>query len=344
MSKPGAAITFLQNSVTPVSVTPPERKISPGEGTVFMGSCFAEYLHRYYRRLLLPGYWSPFGNIYNPLSLAQCLELLIEDPDRIVSSIIEKNLFEHNGVWRHFAFHTKDCVSQREDYLKIVANHLSQGHVQLKEAGTLVLTLGTAYVYRLRETGEVVNNCHTLPQKLFSRELVSISQGAEKLEKALGALVKLNPGIKIVYTLSPVRHLRDKPEENSLSKARLRCMIEEVQGRVPGWYFPAYEIVLDELRDYRWYAGDLCHPGPEAVEYVISRFVEAGFDDPGREFVDKIQPVLKGLAHKPLRPEGEEYRKFVAALERKYRELEKQFVFLPQWDDIRNMGARNGIG
>jgi len=306
---------FYSSRITAVSVQPPKWKLD-GRGMFFIGSCFAENLYREFSGAGLNALISPFGNIYNPASLSSAAGLIAAGGE-----IGPDDCFLHKGEYRHFMYHTLKYGADPEEFAALLNQELRETRNFLEKSEAVVITLGTAYIYRLRSSGKIVNNCHRIPSGDFSRELLSLTEAALSLKETVRALQSINPDIKIVLTLSPVRHLRDKAAENSLSKAVLRCAVNEVCRDFPDslWYFPSCEIVLDELRDYRWYASDLCHPSDEAVSYIISRFIENAYDDHFQAFLAAWLPILRDLNHRPLNPDSEEHRRFITKIEEKKR-------------------------
>jgi hypothetical protein len=273
--------------------------------TGFFGSCFADELSRRYNELELSCFTSPFGIIYNPLSLGQGLTSLL---DRSLSS----QPFLQNSRWKHFAFHSS-CALDGENSedpieLKKAENHYSNlinnGTDKLESLDTLVITLGTAWAYRLKESGQVVNNCHRCDSRLFERDIYQKWVNKDEpgtLEYSINRLIQKKPTLNVILTVSPVRHLRDDARENSYSKALLRCLCEDLSNSCENiHYFPAYEILLDELRDYRWYKDDLCHPSPRAVDYIMHRFFEWGGDQNFLNELELRRKELKRRNHRPL--------------------------------------------
>lgn len=311
---------FTENSVTYVTVSPPPEKVSR-EGThFFLGSCFAENLYKYFQDLFVDCFFSPFGNVYNPLSLARSIDILCSgEPVR------EKDVFLHRDLWRHFDFDTELCLPSREKYLDQLNRSLDSGRQAFHECTHLYLTLGTAFVYRLSGSREVVNNCHKLPSSRFTRECASVGEMKKSLLTALDRFRATNKKAKIVITLSPVRHLRDNPAENSLSKARLRCLIDELSRERAMWYFPAYEIMLDQLRDYRWYGPDMAHPSPAAVEYLMERFVESAADDGFKKYLEEMSALRKRLDHRILHRGTEEAEKFIGSTKKLIEDLSDKY-------------------
>ena len=312
---------FHRRTVTPVSFSGPEWKI-PGTGIFFAGSCFADYMFREFDEMDLRVLNSPFGNIYNPLSLAEGAEMLAKG-----GPIDESGFFMHQDSVRHFMFHSGIRAQSKEELNAGLEAGISSARNFIAEACAAVLTLGTSVVYRLKkDPNRTVNNCHRLPANDFIREQISAEEAAEALQRTIRAMLKINPELKIVLSLSPVRHLRDRPEENSLSKAVLRCAVESAcRSHDCVWYFPSYEIMMDELRDYRWYADDLCHPSAPAVEYIISRFIHSVFSPEFQSFHRKLLKIRKDLDHRPLDAESEEYIRFRRKAEDAERQLRKDF-------------------
>ncbi|MBI9107852.1 MAG: GSCFA domain-containing protein [Spirochaetales bacterium] len=312
---------FYRSKITAVKVRPPEWKLRGG-GLFFMGSCFADNLYEKWREARLKARISPFGNIYNPVSLASAAALLEKD-----GGIVGSDCFKQGEDYYHFMFHSQKCGRKSADFATQLNAEIEVSRNFIRKAEAVVLTLGTAYAYRLLSTGDVVNNCHRRPSGDFERYLLSLPEASGALRETVDSLLRINSKLKIVLTLSPVRHLRDDAAENSLSKAVLRCAIDEALRACPGsvWYFPSYEIVLDELRDYRWYSGDLCHPSDEAVSYIISRFIEATYDDEFKAFLAEWLPILRDLNHRPFSPDSNEHRKFIERVREKEGLIRKRY-------------------
>lgn len=311
---------LLKNSFTIVDIDPPKNKMNRKSGNLFMGSCFAENLYAYFKNHYINSFFSPFGNIYNPLSLASSLERLSAN-----KQIKEDELFEHRELWRHFDFDTQKCVTDKKNYLELVNNSIKAGSEYLKNADNLILTLGTSFVYRNIESGQVVNNCHKLPSKQFIRENASIEKMAEKLNSALIKLKTINKDLNMIITLSPVRHIRDSASENSLSKARLRCLIDELNSVDDIWYFPSYEIMMDQLRDYRWYGDDLIHPSDKAIAYIMEKFIETAADADFSNYLMDIKKMNLSLNHRILHSDTKEAVKFIDSRKRILLEMTEKY-------------------
>ena len=263
---------------------------------VTLGSCFAEVMGQRLADYKLAVLNNPFGTIFNPVSIAKLLTMALQGtmPD-------ENRYVERDGVWFHYDFHSSLwATSQGElrDKLKVT---LATTANAVRQADFLLLTLGSAVVYRHIETGKVVANCHKMPGVLFERYLYHIDHLRDDMTRLLKTLHKANPGLKVVITVSPVRHTRDTLPLNSVSKSTLRVIAHELTVW-NNWvhYFPAYELMMDDLRDYRFYEADMIHPNAQAHDYIFSKFAESAFDTDLRGFLTEWAPIRKSLAHRPL--------------------------------------------
>ncbi len=315
---------FYSSRITAVKIHPPAWTLA-GRGTLFLGSCFADYLYTEFKTAGLKAFGSPFGNIYNPVSLAEAARMISSE----TPPVKPEDCFNTPGGFRHFMFHNLKTAGSADALAACLNDELAECRNFLLNAEAAVITPGTSQVFRLiNKNAAIVNNCHKLPSGMFVREQLRIEETAEALRQTIENLRKVNPDLKIIITVSPVRHLRDDAAENSLSKAVLRCAAAEVcggrkeQADTSGtWYYPSFEIMLDELRDYRWYADDLCHPSAEAVSYIISRFINSVYDSRFLKFLELWLPVLRDLNHKPINPDSPEYRDFLLQAESKKNAL-----------------------
>jgi hypothetical protein len=267
------AADLWDKSYTPVRFPRADFSLEPDDPVIFWGSCFAEELLGRYERYGLPGISSPFGLIYNPASMLDSLNMML-------TREMTSEPFYFQEMWRHYAFHSSRCFRGKQSDEVTAENHflslLQKGARDMERSKFLIITLGTAWVYILEEIDLIVNNCHRRDNRLFRRELYTrIGGDSFSLLQGLDNWKVKNDNLRVILTVSPVRHLRDDARGNSLSKAVLRCLCEELSGSRE-WisYFPSYEIMMDELRDYRWYREDLCHPSDKAVDYIISRFFD----------------------------------------------------------------------
>ncbi len=308
---------------TEVSLPLNELDISHIANIMLMGSCFAQNIGQ---RLLDHKFnvdVNPFGIMYNPLSIATSLQRIV---DGAVFDEMSSEIFAHNSMWHSFLHHGDFSRRSKEELLCAINGRLQASKTMLAQCDVLMLTLGTAYVYRLADNGAVVGNCHKLPQKMFTRSLLSVDDITLALVPLIEKLLSLRAGMKILFTVSPIRHLRDGAHDNQLSKATLLLAIEKIRSLFPQntYYFPSYEIVLDELRDYRFYAQDMTHPSDVAVDYIWECFAKSYFSQPTIVLNQKIAEISRALSHRPFDATSHEYRNFIGKILLKIEELREK--------------------
>lgn len=270
---------------TIVDIEKPDFEIGPCEEMLFVGSCFADSIGRRFQEEKFRATVNPFGVMYNPASVLHTIERIVE------------------GV-------PSNCKFDGKEYK------------DLQSVKIAFLTLGTNHVYRLKETGEIVDNCEKRPAFLFQEEELSVEECADYLTKAIDLLRQANPDVHVVLTVSPIRYRKYGYHGSQLSKATLLLATRQV---ADASYFPAYEIVNDELRDYRFYAEDMLHPSAQAVEYIWQRFSETYLSDAAKAFIQEWAPLKAALNHKPFNPESEEYKAFMHKTMLKVDELQKKY-------------------
>jgi len=281
--------------------------IAHTDRTLLIGSCFTEHIGERLTADKFPALVNPNGIVYNPVSIARCLHAL-QQPDFDPG----KNLFEHQGLWHSWEHHGRFSHPDRDTASEKmwVAHHRAAAF--LKTANRLLITLGTADVFVLQETGEVVANNHKAPADRFAQRRLSVTETADALAAALLPLHAARPDLRVVLTVSPVRHLRAGFVENQRSKAVLVLACAELCERLDFvHYFPAYEFLLDELRDYRFYAADMIHPSDTAVEYIWEQFSDTYFSPETRHLLERISRITAAARHRPFHPESPEHRAFV---------------------------------
>ncbi|MEL7424669.1 MAG: GSCFA domain-containing protein [Bacteroidota bacterium] len=299
-------------------------QIAHQQQVLSMGSCFAEHMGGYLEQRKFRHLLNPFGIVYHPLVMARLLQQLLDDqapnPD---------DLFKQQGLWRHYDFHSRYAHPDANKAAEIVARQHLAGAEAIHQLEVLVLTFGTAFGYRLKESGLWVNNCHKQAANLFNKQLAGVSEMTDALAPLLLTLKQRNPQLQVIMTVSPVRHLRDGLLENQRSKARLLLTQEVLSAELDFvHYFPAYEILLDELRDYRYYADDLLHPSALAIEIISERFSTAFMSDETRALSARIFSIVQALQHRPLHPESEAFKQFQEQTQQKLRQLKAEYSFL----------------
>ena len=308
--------------------------IHPREGDNFMrhsdkmmlmGSCFSDNIGARLKDAMVDVVVNPFGTIFNPLSIASSVHKLID-----CEVVAGMDLFLANGVWNCYDFHSRFSMANKDAALERMNDSITVAHNHLRQCKTLVLTLGTAVVYRRRDTGEVVNNCHKVPQHEFTRRLASVEECTEALNAVMARLHEFNPELRVLFTVSPIRHIADGLEMNSLSKAVLRVAVNNVVRANKEWsgYFPAYEIVIDDLRDYRFYTADMVHPSDVAIEYIWKTFQATYFDDRSTQAIARCERVSKRLKHRPMSNNPDVVARFNADTEAVIANLKKEYPYI----------------
>ncbi len=299
--------------------------------TLGIGSCFIENIGAMLNARQLPFLQNPFGIVYNPLSIAKQLAAIsaLETVENLYF-FTENDLFKYNGLWASLQHHSKFSGENRDDVLKNINNSLVMGRNFFKKTNRIILTLGTANVFIWKETGEVVANCHKLPPQYFEKKRLNIEEIVTVFKPIFEQIISQNTDCQIIITVSPIRHIRDGLVENNRSKAVLLLAadtLSQLFERVH--YFPAYEIMMDDLRDYRFYESDMIHPNSTAIQYIWQYFSETFFDNKTRSIVQEVEKINLMLAHRPLHSaDTEGYQKFREQLNLKILALQKQYPFL----------------
>lgn len=288
---------------TEIEIAPLGTRIGYADTLLLLGSCFADQMRERLQRLKFRAEGNLTGPLFNPASIAALLHRAADPaPERL-----DRLHRDADGWWFHYDANTLLSDRDPENVLKRYNEALDRLRTLLDEARCVIVTFGTAWVYRLKENGRIVANCHKQPQVLFRRERLSVRQIVDEWSELLAGPLA---GKETIFTVSPVRHLGDGLEGNSLSKATLRVAVAELTERFArAHYFPAYEILLDDLRDYRFYADDLVHPSAQAIEYIWERFVQAALSEPARTLLPEIETLVARCSHRPRRPDSEAYRR-----------------------------------
>jgi len=292
---------------TDVSVGKSGVAITPKTAIFTAGSCFADTIGQQLYRFKFQTLPNPFGVTYNPVSIHKLFLKSIGN-DRPEP----ENFLENQGIYLNFDFHSEISALTKEELFHKISQIGSTAHTFLKTARWIMITYGTSWVYEKKGSGEIVANCHKLPQAMFTKRLLAEDEIIGSFQHLKDALKKINPSVRIILTLSPVRHIKDTLELNSVSKAVLRsachAIISDFQDVE---YFPAYEIMLDDLRDYRFYKSDMLHPNDEAEEYIWNKFAERYFDNETRKFIGEWSSVRTALGHKPFHPGSAAHQQFL---------------------------------
>ena len=302
---------------TQVPINSQHPKITYSSKVLLLGSCFVENIGNKLEYFKFKNLLNPFGILFHPAAILNLLKRV-----KTEHVFTEADIFYHNESWHSYEAHSDLNSVEKEEILSKLNAAVKETAGFINSATHVVITPGTAWGYRLKQSGELVANCHKVPQGNFSKELTEVKNAI--LETA--AIIKeLNPEVKIVFTVSPVRHLKDGIVENQLSKSKLITAIQElVVSEENCFYFPSYEIMMDELRDYRFYAEDMLHPNQVAVDFIWQKFQEAWIASEASVIMKKVDTIQKGLLHRPFNEASEAHQKFRRDLQEKIKNLEKE--------------------
>ena len=312
---------------TKVEIPEAPFKIAHDDNILTLGSCFAESIGRKLDNLCFPIKVNPFGVLYNPMSVRNAIYFLLED-----RRFDEQDLFHYHSLWHSFSHSSLFSGVSKEEALNKINDRLVDASILFRKTKFLFITLGTAWVYEHVQSGQIVANCHKLPAKEFVRYRLSVEDIVASYTELIWKLNSLIPDIHIIFTVSPIRHWKDGVHENNISKGILHIAVDALQEQFENIsYFPAYEILLDELRDYRYYADDMIHPSDMAVKYIWDCFSEVYFSKETRNLNKEIHQFRSDLLHRPLHGESEEYEKFQRRTEEKKNTLVKKYPFLKDY-------------
>ena len=313
------------NFTTKIPITQNANPIDYNSKIVSFGSCFAENMGDKLLYYKFQTQVNPFGIIFNPFSIEKLIERVV-----LQRYFTKDDIFFFNERWHCYEVHSELSDADAEVVLSKLNRILSDTQKQLQQATHIIITYGTSWVYRNIETNGIVANCHKVPQKQFSKELLSIDTIQKSIQNTVSLIATLNPKCNFIFTVSPVRHLKDGFVENQVSKAHLIAAIYATTNTKQQTlnYFPSYEIMMDELRDYRFYTDDMMHPSPMAIDYIWERFAATQIDASAITTMELVQTIQKGLAHRPFNPNSESHQKFEANLKEKIATLEAQYSFM----------------
>lgn len=285
------------------------------------GSCFAENMADKFDYFKFQNETNPFGIIFNPVSIEKVIERTVHE-----NWFTEKDVFFHNERWHSFEAHSDLSNSDRQELLETLNKAIYETNKQLKEATHIIITYGTSWIYRSLESDEIVANCHKVPQKQFLKELLSVETIQKNIQNTISLIQNINPNVNFIFTISPVRHIKDGFEENQLSKSHLFAAVHQVlkthnSKLITQNYFPSYEIMMDELRDYRFYTEDMLHPNQVAIDYIWYKFSENYIALESISIMQEVDGIQKSLRHRSFNPESEQHQKFLDKLQQKIKSL-----------------------
>lgn len=291
---------------------------------LFTGSCFTENIGRKLEELKFDVIINPFGIVYNPISVVQSLNFIFEN-----KQFREDDLIYYNEYWHSFFHHGKFSDTDKQKTLQIINKSVNKSHNFIKNADFLFVTFGTAWVYILKKNGQIVANCHKLPASEFDKKCLTENEIATVFNEFITKLRTVNKKIKIVFSVSPVRHLKYGLSENFISKSILRTSIEKIKkSNSEIYYFPAFEILNDDLRDYRFYDKDLVHPNETATDYIFEVFKDTFFTEETKIIIKDVKKIISARNHKIFNPETVQSKKFIDFVLTEIDKLTKKYPFL----------------
>jgi hypothetical protein len=317
------------NFTTKIPISKASHFIDYNSKIVSLGSCFAENMGDKFQYFKFQSSTNPFGIIFNPVSIEKMI-------DRVVNDVLfsEEDIFFYNERWHCFEVHSDLSCASHDELLMSLNQILREIKKQLQEATHIIITYGTSWVYRNIESNEIVANCHKVPQMQFTKELLSVATIQESIENTIGLIQSINSNCNFIFTVSPVRHLKDGFVENQVSKSHLITSVyhalqeSKICDLKSATYFPSYEIMMDELRDYRFYALDMIHPSQMAIDYIWERFKESVISETTYGTMDVVETIQKSLQHRSFNPNSVSHKKFVDNLQTKISKLVAQYSFM----------------
>jgi hypothetical protein len=308
----------------PIQISTPAERVRYPQKILLTGSCFTEHIGQHLTDMKFDTLQNPNGILFDPLSVAYSLISYLEPV-----SYKPEDLFFHNELWQSWKHHGQYSDTDPHSVLNKINHSQQEAHSFLRQAEWLIITLGSAFTYILKEQHKPVANCHRAPADWFSKKLQPVEDMLAVLDEALHRLFAFNPRLQIVFTISPVRHIRDGVIENNRSKARLIEVTHQLVNKFNRvYYFPAYELVIDVLRDYRFYDKDLVHPNYMATNFVLENFMEHYMDAESRLLADEIRKIQISRKHRALHPDTKAHRRFLQEQYVKTLELAGKYPFL----------------
>jgi hypothetical protein len=310
---------------TEIEIPRSDFRIHHRQQHLLLGSCFAENIGNKLIDNKFKVDLNPFGIVYNPSSAAKILGMLWDRYDFSESDI----LFD-KGLYMSLMHHSQFSHHDKAFFLDNLRQSALRSAKKLQQADNLMVTFGTAYVYSYKQSGGIVNNCHKLPASLFERRRLSVAQIVDEWSLLIQRFTNFRPGIRFLFTVSPIRHWKDGAHENQLSKSILLLAIEELQTLFPRnvHYFPSYELILDDLRDYRFYAEDMIHPNTMAIDYCWEKFDQTYFDEETRLISAQWRALSKALTHRPFRIDSDQHQHFLRETLAKMEHFASSYPFL----------------
>lgn len=305
---------------TSIDIKPYSFRLDYQSNILTLGSCFSENMGLKMKNVFFKTEINPFGVLYNPISILNSIQLLLQNKKFTASDI-----FEYKSLWHSFAHSSSFSDVSSELCLSKMNERISFASEFIKSTDVLLITFGTAWVFTDKESGRVVSNCHKLPAAKFNRRRLTVDEITEAYSDLLTKLKALYPNLNVVFSVSPIRHWKDGAHENTISKSTLLLAVDALQNQFGNvHYFPAYELLMDELRDYRFYAEDMLHPNQTAIDYIWIKFFENYISESEFRLMNAICEIQRALKHRPFNPNTERHQNFLSSLETKIIKIKEK--------------------
>ncbi len=322
--------------VTKVDIPLSDLSISYRHKILMLGSCFIENVGKILIDNKFDSMLNPFGVLYNPSSIAEALRILSES-----KTFTREDIFNSRGLYHSFHFHSSFSDMDESTFLRRINDQVEQARIVLQQTDILFITFGTAYVFHSIEKDMIVGNCHKLPASEFDRYRLPTDHIVTEWHELIESLREKNPSLKILFTVSPIRHFKDGAHENQLSKSTLLLAIDRlIQQNKDLYYFPSYEIVLDELRDYRFYSEDMVHPSTTAIKYIWERFQQAFMEKETLATQEEWKKIALAINHRPLNESGSEYKSFLRQTLLKLKTFNDKYPYICCENEISDLESR----
>ncbi|HBK82894.1 MAG TPA: GSCFA domain-containing protein [Flavobacterium sp.] len=312
------------NFTTKIPLNKSQNPISYNSNILLLGSCFAESMALKFEYFKFKNTTNPLGIIFNPVSIEKLIHRAVHEIE-----FSAEDIFYHNNLWHCFEVHSMLSNPSSEALLQQLNSILHIFKTQIKKATHVVITYGTSWVYKNNCSKDIVANCHKVPQNQFTKEILSIKVIEQSMQNSIALIKKCNPNCAFIFTISPVRHIKDGFVENTRSKAHLISALHSIKSKPHFFsYFPSFEIMMDELRDYRFYAQDMLHPSQTAIDYIWKCFSENYISTESQKIMTEVDDIQKSLLHKPFKPNSENHQMFLNNLNKKIKHLQKEIPYI----------------
>jgi hypothetical protein len=312
------------NFTTKIPISKYHNPIDYNSKILSLGSCFAENMGEKFEYFKFQNTVNPFGIIFNPISIEKSISRIVNQ-----ELFSEKDVFFHNERWSCYEVHSELSHENKEEFIKNLNSILQATNHQITKSTHLIITYGTSWVYRKKSSNEIVANCHKVPQNQFDKEILTVETIEKSIKNSIDLIQKVNPNCNFIFTISPVRHIKDGFVENQRSKAHLITALHSSNFELPtSSYFPSYEILMDELRDYRFYADDMLHPSQAAIDYIWIKFFENYFDEKEFATMNQVCEIQRALRHRPFNPNSQSHQQFLSTLQDKIMVIQQKIPLI----------------